>query len=331
MSTETVLVTGGAGYIGSHTTMALSDSGYTVVVLDDLSTGNQDVIPSDCAFIKGNAGDQTLVTKIVREHKIDAVIHFAGSIIVEESVSNPLKYYSNNTMVSRNLIETCVNENIKHFIFSSTAAVYGNPIKVPVMESDQLAPINPYGHSKAMTEQVLKDVSQCTSLNYIALRYFNVSGADPQGRSGQIIKQATHLIKVACELAVGKREGMTIFGNDYDTADGTCVRDYIHVSDLADVHVRALQYLQSNNNESRVLNCGYGKGYSVKEVLDTLQKIIGESLNISQGGRRAGDPALLIADNSLLRSLMDWTPKYNNLENIVRDALEWEKRLLNQK
>jgi len=182
-----------------------------------------------------------------------------------------------------------------------------------------------------MTEQVLKDVSQCTSLNYIALRYFNVSGADPQGRSGQIIKQATHLIKVACELAVGKREGMTIFGNDYDTADGTCVRDYIHVSDLADVHVRALQYLQSNNNESRVLNCGYGKGYSVKEVLDTLQKIIGESLNISQGGRRAGDPALLIADNSLLRSLMEWTPKYNNLENIVRDALEWEKRLLNQK
>lgn len=329
MKKTTVLVTGGAGYIGSHAMLALNDAGYGVVVLDDLSTGNSEVVPAEIPFIKGNAGDQPLVARIIRDHGVDAIMHFAGSIIVEESMSDPLKYYRNNTQVSRNLIESCVNEGVNAFIFSSTAAVYGNPEKVPVMESARLAPINPYGYSKAMTEQILKDVSLCTPLRYIALRYFNVSGADPQGRSGQIIRQATHLIKVACEVAVGKREGMTIFGNDYDTPDGTCVRDYIHVSDLADVHVRALDYLYKTN-ESRVLNCGYGKGYSVKEVLDTLQAIINKSLNISQGERRAGDPAQLIADNRLLCSLMEWTPAYNSLETIINDALKWERKLLNQ-
>lgn len=326
MGREIVLVTGGAGYIGSHVILALINYGYSVVVIDDLSTGNPNLVPAGCPLIKGNAGDRALVSNVIRENKVTAVMHFAGSIIVEESVTTPLKYYKNNTQVSLNLIETCVDEKIESFIFSSTAAVYGNPLKVPVTESSLLAPINPYGHSKAMIEQALKDVSHCTSLHYIALRYFNVSGADPAGRSGQVIQKATHLIKVACELAVGKRKEMTIFGSDYDTPDGTCIRDYIHVTDLADVHVKALDYLLSSR-QSHVLNCGYGKGYSVKEVLDTLQNILGKPLEINLGERRAGDPAELVADNSQLISLIDWTPKHNDLKQILSHALEWEKIL----
>ena len=241
-------------------------------------------------------------------------------------MSDPLKYYRNNTCVSRNLIETCIHEGIGQFIFSSTAAVYGNPAKIPVAENAALNPINPYGQSKAMTELILRDACGTSSMRYIALRYFNVAGADPAGRSGQIIKQATHLIKVGCELALGKRQGMSIFGTDYATPDGTCIRDYIHVSDLADAHVMALDYLRAAGG-SQVINCGYGTGYSVKQVLTTLQNMIGRELNIIEEGRRAGDPEQLVADNRLLRSLINWQPKFNNLEQIIGDALRWEQKL----
>jgi UDP-glucose 4-epimerase len=321
------LVTGGAGYIGSHATLALLQTGQDVVVLDNLSSGNKLLVPSGTLFIEGDAGDQDLVRKIIRQHDIHAMMHFAGSIIVEESMTEPLKYYRNNTFVSLNLIEACVEEKVNNFIFSSTAAVYGNPDKVPVAEDAVKAPINPYGESKAITETILRDVnSACPDFNYIALRYFNVSGADPDGRAGQMTRQSTHLIKVACELAAGKRESMTVFGTDYDTRDGTCIRDFIHVSDLADVHVKALQYLV-NNRECRIINCGYGQGYSVRETLDALQSIVRRPLNITDGGRRAGDPAMLISDNSLLKSLIDWTPKYNDIKMILSHALAWEERL----
>ena len=326
MSTGTVLVTGGAGYIGSHAVMALLAAGHQVVVVDDLSTGNREVVPEECAFIQGNAGDQALIAETIRDTGATSVMHFAGSLIVEESMSQPLKYYKNNTCVSRNLIETCIQEGVGQFIFSSTAAVYGNPASIPVDESASLSPINPYGQSKAMTELILRDACSTSSMRYIALRYFNVAGADPGGRSGQIIKKATHLIKVGCELALGKRKGMSIYGTDYPTPDGTCVRDYIHVSDLAEVHVMALEYLRATGS-SQVINCGYGTGYSVREVLDTLQKIIGKRLNIMEEGRRPGDPAGLVADNRLLRSLIPWQPKCNKLEQIIEDALRWEQKL----
>lgn len=329
MQNKPILVTGGAGYIGSHVILALHDYDYPIVVLDDLSAGNLEVVPSYCEFIQGNAGNSQLVTEIIKKHDIDAVMHFAGSIVVEESVHDPLKYYRNNTEVSRNLIQTCVEANVNNFIFSSTAAVYGNPKHVPITENETIAPVNPYGHSKAMTEQVLKDVSTSTDLRYIALRYFNVAGADPKGRSGQLTKQSTHLIKVACELALGKRENMCLFGNDYDTPDGTCIRDFIHISDLANAHIKALQYLLSERKSS-VMNCGYGTGYSVKQVLDTLQEIVEKPLNIIQTDRRPGDPANLAADNTLLRSVTDWTPKFNDLKTILSDALAWEKKQLDK-
>ena len=325
--TPSILVTGGAGYIGSHATLALLTSGYNVVVLDDLSAGNRLLVPSEAVFIKGNAGDQILVKKIITENDIQAVMHFAGSIVVEESVTDPLKYYRNNTVVSLNLIESCVREKVNHFIFSSTAAVYGNPENVPVTENEYKEPINPYGESKAMTEAVLRDTNHAyPDFNYIALRYFNVSGADPDGRSGQMTKQSTHLIKVACELATGKRDAMTIFGSDYDTRDGTCIRDFIHVSDLAEVHVKALDYLL-NNNTSQIINCGYGRGYSVRETLDALEEIIGRPLNIINGDRRAGDSAMLIADNRRLTQLIDWSPKYDDIKTILTHALAWEQKL----
>lgn len=324
MSNERIFLTGGAGYIGSHVALALLELGYPVVILDNLSTGHREIVPEGCEFIEGEVGDQALLTEIFREYGITAVMHFAGSIVVEESVREPVKYYENNTHVALRLIESCVRENIRNFIFSSTAAVYGNPEKIPVTETAPLAPINPYGHSKAMVEQILQDVSHSSSLNYIALRYFNVAGADPKRRSGQVIEAATHLIKVACETALNKRESITVFGNDYPTADGTCVRDYIHVSDLAMAHVKALEYL-SGNDGGLVLNCGYGEGYSVQQVLDTLQEVHGGPIQIKQGDRRPGDPAALIADNSRLCSLLDWEPRYNNLRQIIEDALEWEK------
>jgi UDP-glucose 4-epimerase len=324
MSKTPVLVTGGAGYIGSHVVLALREQDYPVVILDDLSTGKKEAMPDDCEFVLGNAGDQDLLPKLFKQYNINSVIHFAGSIIVEESVQEPIKYYENNTLVSLRLIESCIKEKVANFIFSSTAAVYGDNATVPVTEASLLAPINPYGHSKAMTEQILKDAASASSLSYIALRYFNVAGADPQRRSGQRSKQSTHLIKVACETALGKRDQITVFGDDYATPDGTCVRDYIHVSDLASAHVKALEYLQSSN-ESLVLNCGYGQGYSVKQVLDALQEIIGSPINIIQGARRPGDAAELVADNSLLSSILGWKPEFNDLKTIISDALEWER------
>ncbi|MFT7461604.1 MAG: UDP-glucose 4-epimerase [Planctomycetota bacterium] len=324
MSKKPVLVTGGAGYIGSHVVLALRELDYPVVILDDLSTGHKEAVPDDCDFVLGNAGDQDLLPRVFKQYDINSVIHFAGSIIVEESVEKPIKYYENNTLVSLRLIESCINENVGNFIFSSTAAVYGDNATVPVKESSLLSPINPYGHSKAMTEQILKDAANSSSLTYIALRYFNVAGADPQRRSGQRSKQSTHLIKIACETALGRRDQITVFGNDYATMDGTCVRDYIHVSDLASAHVKALEYLQTSN-DSMVLNCGYGTGYSVTQVLDTLQEIISARINIVQGDRRPGDAAELVADNTLLTSILAWQPEYNDLKTIIYDALEWEK------
>ncbi|NKB37589.1 MAG: UDP-glucose 4-epimerase GalE [Gammaproteobacteria bacterium] len=324
MSESPILVTGGAGYIGNHVVHALLDLGFSVVVLDNLSTGRREAIPDNCEFVLGDAGDKELLAKVFKEYGINSVLHFAGFIIVEESVEDPLKYYQNNTLVSLKLIESCVEAKIDNFIFSSTAAVYGDAREIPVLESSSLAPLNPYGFSKAMTEQMLRDAAAVSSLNYIILRYFNVAGADPQRRTGQRSKQSTHLIKLACETALGKREQITVFGNDYPTPDGTCIRDYIHVSDLAMAHVKALEYLQNNQN-SLLLNCGYGEGSSVSEVLTTLQKVIGREINIVQGPRRAGDAAELVANNSRLLSELDWEPQYNDLKTIIYDALEWEK------
>jgi UDP-glucose 4-epimerase len=325
---KNVLVTGGAGYIGSHAVLSLHEAGYDVFVIDNLSTGNRRLVSPGARFTQGEAGDQNLVSRVIRENNIRSVMHFAGSIVVEESVRDPLKYYRNNTLVSLNLIETCIREKVANFIFSSTAAVYGNPERIPVTEDAPVNPINPYGQSKAMTEYILKDISVSNlEFNYIILRYFNVSGADPGKRAGQLTKQATHLIKVACELAMGKRTEMTIFGNDYDTADGTCVRDFIHVSDLADIHVLALEYLNTSGY-SQILNCGYGKGYSVKEVLSALQELIGKTLNINIGERRPGDPAILVSSNEKLMNLINWKPKYNDIKKILTDSLAWENNLV---
>lgn len=321
---NSILVTGGAGYIGSHAVLALLESGYRVVVLDNLSTGHREVVPAECQFVYGDAGDGPLVMRTLRETGVDAVMHFAGSIIVEESVSNPLKYYRNNTEVSRSLIQSCIDAGVHKFIFSSTAAVYGNAETVPVTEACPVAPINPYGMSKAMTELVLKDVAAVTPLSYVILRYFNVAGADPGRRTGLLTKNATHLLKVACETALGKRDQITVFGDDYPTRDGTCIRDFIHVSDLAAAHVRALEYLKSHTG-GITLNCGYGTGYSVREVLTALEKVMGKPMNIKMGPRRPGDAAAVVADSSRLRALLNWEPRYNNLPQIITDAVEWEK------
>ena len=321
-----ILVTGGAGYIGSHTAYSLLDDGYDVVVMDNLSTGVRDNVPAAVTFIEGDVGDGAMVRTILRDHNIDAVIHFAGSIIVPESVSNPLKYYRNNTAATRTLLEACIDQGVKRFIFSSTAAVYGTPAESPVTETSPTVPINPYGSSKLMVEQILKDTAAATDLCFVALRYFNVAGADPQGRTGQSTPEATHLIKVAAQAALGVREGMDLYGSDYDTPDGTCVRDYIHVTDLANVHVLALHYL-TDGGDSRIMNCGYGRGYSVREVIDVVRKVSGVSFPVREIGRRAGDPASLVSDPSLVRKTLPWTPKFNDLEVIVRSALAWEERI----
>jgi len=324
------MVTGGAGYIGSHAVLELLDAGYSLVVIDDLSNGHRELIPKGCEFIQCNAGDSASVNKILRSFRVKSVMHFAGSAIVEESVIKPLKYYENNTEVTRKLIDCCIKQNVHQFIFSSTAAVYGNPQKTLLTEDDTIAPVNPYGASKAITERMLTEVAATSQLRFIALRYFNVAGADHGNRIGQLTENSTHLIKAACETALGKRPYITIFGNNYDTRDGTCIRDYIHVSDLASVHVKALEYLELNT-ESRILNCGYGKGYSVREVLEIVQELTGEALSIRQGSRRAGDAAEVVADTARLRNLLNWNPAYNNLRKIVSDTLEWEALLTNKK
>jgi UDP-glucose 4-epimerase len=322
---STVLVTGGAGYIGSHVVKQLLNAGDQVVVLDDLSTGFSEAVLGG-EFIQGNTGDKQLVTQILSEYAVDSVMHFAAHTIVPESVENPLKYYGNNTCCSRNLLECCQQAGIKHFIFSSTAAVYGIPESGLAREDTTLQPINPYGMSKLMTEQMLRDLSSATDLRHVVLRYFNVAGCDPEGQIGQSTRKATLLIKVACETAVGKRKQINIFGTDYATADGTGVRDYIHVEDLADAHIKALNYLRQGG-DSTTLNCGYGHGYSVREVLQMVEKVNGASLPIEEKPRRAGDPPSLVADAGQIKSLLGWEPQYDDLEAIVRTALNWEKKL----
>lgn len=321
-----VLVTGGAGYIGSHAVLAFSEAGYTVVVLDNLSTGIRQNLPREIPFVEGDVADMDLVESIIRQHHVRQIVHFAGSIVVPESVENPLLYYRNNTAASRNLLEAAVRTGVSRFIFSSTAAVYGEPEVVPVQENSPLEPTNPYGRSKLMTEWMLRDVAAAHELKYVALRYFNVAGADPQGRTGQSTPRATHLIKVACEVAVGARPYIQVFGDDYPTADGTCVRDYIHVTDLAAAHVCALQHL-ADGGDNLALNCGYGHGFSVREVLETVQKVAGRRLDIRDAPRRAGDPGRLISDAGLIRRTFSWQPQYDDLEIIVRSALGWERKL----
>jgi UDP-glucose 4-epimerase len=322
-----VLVTGGAGYIGSHAVLALLDAGWPVVVIDNLSTGHSWAVPEAATLVEGDIADQPLLARVIAEHGIGAIMHFAGSIVVPESVENPLKYYENNTVKSRSLIESAVAGGVRHFIFSSTAATYGTPEKVPVTEDARTQPINPYGWSKLMTERMLADVAFAHSLNYCALRYFNVAGADPKGRSGQSFAGATHLIKVAVEAAVGKRESVAVYGTDYDTPDGTGVRDYIHVSDLAAAHVHALEKLIGNPSESHIMNCGYSRGFSVLEVLDSVDRVTNVRIERRMEPRRAGDPAALVADNSKILATLPWRPQRADLDTIVADALAWERKL----
>lgn len=322
----TVLVTGGAGYIGSHMVLALVDKGEDVVVLDNLSTGFGWAISPKAELVTGDIGDQELVSKIIADRDVKAIVHFAGSIVVPESVVDPLSYYCNNTTKSRSLMECAVNGKVPHFIFSSTAAVYGIPASNPVFEDNALAPISPYGASKLMTEWMLRDSAAAYDMEYVALRYFNVAGADPQGRTGQSTPQATHLIKVACQTMLGQRDHMDVFGKDYDTPDGTCVRDYIHVSDLISAHVDALSYLRKGG-QSGVFNCGYGEGYSVLDVVKSVEKAGGRSIDVHDAPRRAGDPPALVAGADKVRSELGWQPKHNNLDEIVASALAWEQHL----
>ena len=321
---KTTLITGGAGYIGSHAVLALRQAGRRVVVLDDLSTGSRRVVPQGVTFVLGDAGDRQLVRRLIAAHDVDSVIHFAGSILVEQSVSDPLRYYANNVAVSRNLLEACSDAGVSRFIFSSTAAVYGAPDEVPIRESAPTQPINPYGSSKLVTEWMLRDLARASDLSYVALRYFNVAGADPQGRSGQLGPVATHLIKIASQVVAGIRDSIAIFGDDYDTPDGTCVRDYIHVSDLAAAHLAALEYLEAGG-ESCSLNCGYGHGYSVREVLHAVERCTGRPLNPRSAPRRPGDPPILVADVSALRRTLRWSPRFDSLDVIITSAVDWEK------
>ena len=322
-----VLVTGGAGYIGSHAVLALLDSGWPVVVIDNLSTGFEWAVPEAVPFARGDIADQDLVGRLIADHGIGAIIHFAGSIIVPESVENPLKYYENNTAKTRSLLESAVRGGVRHFLFSSTAATYGIPERVPIDEQTRTQPINPYGWSKLMTERMLADVALAHPLNFCALRYFNVAGADPKGRSGQSTAGATHLIKVAVQAATGKRDHVSVFGTDYDTPDGTGVRDYIHVSDLADAHVFALEKLIADPGSSHILNCGYGHGFSVLEVLDAVDRVTNLRIERRLEPRRAGDPDSLVADNKAILATLPWRPRHDDLETIVRHALAWEHKL----
>jgi UDP-glucose 4-epimerase len=327
MNHLSVLVTGGAGYIGSHAVLALRDAGHRVAVIDNLTTGFRFAVPDDVAFYEGDIADAELLARIFGEQETRAVMHFAGSIIVPESVTNPLKYYHNNTAKSRALIEAAVAAGVPHFIFSSTAATYGMPEVSPVTEDSPTVPINPYGWSKLMTERMLADTAFAHPINFCALRYFNVAGADPQGRSGQSTAGATHLIKVAVEAALGKRDHVAVFGTDYATPDGTGVRDYIHVSDLAAAHVLALEALAAEPGRSLTMNCGYGRGFSVMEVLDAVDRVTNLTIERRLQPRRAGDPDSLISDPSRIRATLPWTPRYADLDTIVGHALAWERKL----
>ncbi len=328
MPNKAILVTGGAGYIGSHVVLQLVAAGERVVVLDNLSTGFEDAVIG-AEFIRGDTGDPELVARILEEQDVDAVMHFAAHTIVPESVADPLKYYRNNTCNTRNLLNACDQAGVRHFIFSSTAAVYGIPDDPLADEHTRLAPINPYGTSKLMSEWMLRDLSAAGPMSHVALRYFNVAGSDPEGRVGQSTRDATLLIKVACEAAVGRRDHVAVFGTDYPTPDGTGVRDYIHVNDLADAHLKALDYLR-RGGDSATLNCGYGHGYSVREVLDSVARVNGKPLNIIEEPRRAGDPPALVARADRIRDLLGWTPRHDDLDFIVRTSLDWERTLLAQ-
>jgi len=323
----TILVTGGAGYIGSHAVLALVDAGWPVVVIDNLTTGFRWAVHERAAFVEGDIGDMALVGRVIAEHGVKGIMHFAGSIVVPESVEQPLKYYRNNTVNSRALIEAAVTGGVPHFIFSSTAATYGVPEESPVREDSPKRPINPYGTSKLMTELMLADVAAAHPLNYCALRYFNVAGADPRGRSGQSTAGATHLIKVAVEAALGKRSHVAVFGTDYETPDGTGVRDYIHVSDLAAAHVLALEALIADPARNLTMNCGYGRGFSVLEVLDAVDRVTNIKVERRIEGRRAGDPPSLISDNSRILATLPWRPAHADLDTIVAHALAWERAL----
>lgn len=322
----TILVTGGAGYIGSHMVLALVERGEKVVVLDNLSTGFWWAIAPEATLVEGDIGDEALLDRLMAEHRFDAVIHFAGSIVVPESVSDPLGYYLNNTVKSRMLMACAVKARIPRFIFSSTAAVYGNTTSEPVFEDAPLNPISPYGSSKLMTEWMLRDSHAAYGMQYVALRYFNVAGGDPKGRIGQSTPRATHLIKVACQTALGQREKLEVYGTDYATPDGTCLRDYIHVSDLVAAHVDALAHLRGGG-ESGIFNCGYGRGYSVLDVIKAVERANGAALPVVYGPRRAGDPAAIVAGAERVRRVLGWKPRHDNLDFIVETALAWERKL----
>lgn len=325
MAKDAILVTGGAGYIGSHVVRQLTDAGESVVVLDNLSTGFPDAVLG-AELVVGNTGDESVVSRILDEFEVTSVMHFAAHTVVPESVSNPLKYYGNNTCNTRNLLACCQSAGVRHFIFSSTAAVYGIPDDPLSTEETRTAPINAYGSSKLMSEWMLRDLSQATDLSHVALRYFNVAGSNPDGLIGQSTPKATLLIKVACEVITGKREALSLFGTDYPTPDGTGVRDYIHVEDLADAHLKALDYLR-RGGDSVTLNCGYGHGYSVREVIDAVERVSGEKLPVREETRRAGDPPTLVAKADRARELLGWTPHFDNLDMIVESSLNWERKI----
>ncbi len=322
-----ILVTGGAGYIGSHTSLQLVESGHDVVVLDNLYSGHEWAIPSQARFYNGGIHDRDLIAEIINQENIDSVIHFAGHIVVPESVENPGKYYRNNVVGSLNLIQTCVDHGVGRFVFSSSAAVYGIPLNCPIDESTEPSPINPYGSTKLITEWTLRDFANANDkFNYVALRYFNVAGAHMGGHLGQATPEATHLIKVACQTACGDRASLSVFGDDYPTPDGTCIRDYIHVDDLGAAHLDALNHL-NRGGDSDILNCGYGHGFSVKQVVECVKQVSGVDFEVKIEPRRAGDPPELIADNTKIKQVLNWKPKYNDLATICRSAYRWEKQL----
>jgi UDP-glucose 4-epimerase len=322
-----VLVTGGAGYIGSHMVLALLAAGEDVVVLDNLSTGFEWLVPGGATLVKGDMGDRALLDEVIRTHGVDAIAHFAAKIVVPESVAKPLDYYLNNTVKARTVIEAAVENGVKNFIFSSTAAVYGDAEEMPVRETTRAEPVSPYGRSKLMVEWMLADAAHAYGLNSLVLRYFNVAGADPEGRSGQATADATHLIKVAVQAALGLRPGLSVFGTDYPTPDGTCLRDYIHVTDLIQAHMRGLDYLRQGG-ERITLNCAYGHGSSVKEVIDVVKTVSGVDFPVTLADRRPGDPAAIVAEGQAVRSVLGWRPEFDDLEQIVAHALAWEKHLM---
>ena len=324
---QQILVTGGAGYIGSHTCRQLIEAGYRPVILDSLNTGSRDALPADMPFYQGDVGDRALLDQIFREHSITGVLHFAAHIAVDESVARPAEYYRNNVTHSATLIEACAGHGIGRFIFSSSAAVYGAPATLPVDEDSPTVPINPYGRTKLITEWFLEDRARAgpENLHYVALRYFNVAGAADDGGLGQRGAKATHLIKVACQAACGKREALHVFGTDYPTIDGTCIRDYIHVEDLAAAHVAALAYLEAGG-DNQILNCGYGHGYSVRQVIDRVREVSGKPFKVIESPRRAGDPPELVADNRRIRRVLNWKPERDDLSLICRSAYEWERK-----